>query len=76
MSRALALIGRSTACQVRLMNPSVSNFHAAMVRTPSGVWIVDLLSREGIEVDGMCVRAARLEAGSDAGKGLVIEVIR
>ena len=64
MSRALALIGRSTACQVRLMNPSVSKFHAAMVRTPSGVWIVDLLSREGIEVDGAYVRAARLDEGS------------
>jgi pSer/pThr/pTyr-binding forkhead associated (FHA) protein len=63
MSRALALIGRSTACQVRLMNPSVSTFHAALVRTPSGVWIVDLLSREGIEVDGANVRAARLEEG-------------
>ncbi|WP_193378503.1 FHA domain-containing protein, partial [Singulisphaera acidiphila] len=64
MSRALALIGRSTACQVRLMNPSISNFHAALVRTPSGVWIVDLLSREGLEVDGAYVRAARLEEGS------------
>lgn len=64
MGRALALIGRSTACQVRLMNPSISNFHAALVRTPSGVWIVDLLSREGLEVDGTYVRAARLEEGS------------
>ncbi|SIN67802.1 FHA domain-containing protein [Singulisphaera sp. GP187] len=64
MSRALALIGRSTACQVRLMNPSVSKYHAAMIRTPLGVWIVDLLSREGIVVDGAHVRAARLEEGS------------
>lgn|GEM_PF-2792010 len=63
MSRALALIGRSTACQVRLMNPSVSKFHAALVRTPEGLWIVDLLSREGITVDGVNVRAARLEEG-------------
>ncbi|WP_406699043.1 FHA domain-containing protein [Singulisphaera sp. Ch08] len=64
MSRALALIGRSTACQVRLMNPSISKFHAALVRTPAGLWIVDLLSREGVEVDGTYVRAARLEEGS------------
>lgn len=63
MSRSLALIGRSTACQVRLMNPSISNFHAALIRTPTGVWIVDLLSREGVELDGRFVRAGRLEEG-------------
>lgn len=64
MGRSMALIGRSTGCQVRLMHSSISKFHAALVRTPSGVWIVDLLSREGVEVDGANVRVAQLDEGS------------
>lgn len=63
MSRALALIGRSPDCQVRLLDDRISKFHAALVRTPSGLWVVDLLSRGGLKVGGARVRAARLEEG-------------
>jgi len=64
LSRALTLIGQSTVCQARLVHPTISNVHAALVRTPEGIWIVDLHSREGVEVDGVFVRASRLEEGA------------
>ena len=64
LSRALTLIGQSTVCQARLVHPTISNVHAALVRTPEGIWIVDLNSREGVEVDGVFVRASRLEEGA------------
>src|SRR5439155_95592 len=43
MNRKLALIGRLPECRVRLRDASVSSFHACLVLTPSGLWVVDLL---------------------------------
>lgn len=69
MSRALALVGRSSSCQVRLVDERVSKFHAALVRTHGGVWVVDLLSRMGVVVGGEMTRAARLDEGESCQLG-------
>lgn len=61
MDRALVLIGRSSICKVRLHSPMVSRAHCALVNTPSGLWVVDLLGREGTYVNGFSVRWARLD---------------
>ncbi len=63
--RALILLGRSTACKVQLPGPGVANVHAAMVRTPAGVWIVDLLATGGMVVNGSRERAARLDEDNE-----------
>jgi FHA domain len=63
LDRPLALVGRSARCQIRLDDPGVSRAAAALVRTPVGVWVVDLLSRRGIRVNGHTCREARLEDG-------------
>src|SRR5690606_1311777 len=47
----------------RLPDPSVSRIHCAVVATPRGVWLVDLLSREGTRVRGEPVQFTRLEEG-------------
>jgi pSer/pThr/pTyr-binding forkhead associated (FHA) protein len=61
MDRTLALIGRSSICKVRLHSPMVSRAHCAIVNTPSGLWFVDLLGREGTYVNGVSVRWGRLD---------------
>jgi hypothetical protein len=61
----VVLIGRSPQCQVRLRDAAVSYFHCSLVRTPVGLWAVDLLGRGGIVVNGSVVRAARLDAGDE-----------
>lgn len=61
MDRALALIGRSALCKVRLHSTKVSRVHCALVNTPFGLWIIDLLGREGTQVNGLSVRWGRLE---------------
>lgn len=60
---ALVLVGTSPACKIQLSGPGVSRFHASLVRTPRGVWAVDLLGRGGILVNGVPTRAARLGDG-------------
>jgi pSer/pThr/pTyr-binding forkhead associated (FHA) protein len=59
----LILMGRLPGCQVRLVEPSVSRFHCCLLRTPQGIWVVDLLGRQGVRVNGNRIRQARLEDG-------------
>jgi pSer/pThr/pTyr-binding forkhead associated (FHA) protein len=63
MTRSITLVGRAPGCRVRLPDQSVSWYHCSLVRTPDGVWVVDLLSRGGLTVNGFPVRYGRLEDG-------------
>lgn len=66
MDRVLALAGRSPRCKVRLArDEEVSRFHCALLRLPTGLWVVDLLSRDGTHVQGTRVRFARVGDGDE-----------
>src|SRR6185437_5927630 len=56
----LVLIGSAADCQVRVLDPSVSNYHCSLLQTPSGLWVIDLLGREGISVNGTDVRYGQI----------------
>jgi pSer/pThr/pTyr-binding forkhead associated (FHA) protein len=61
MTPVLVLAGRSKNCRMHLVGSSVSNYHCSFVRTPKGVWVVDLLGRGGTLVNDMPVRCCRLD---------------
>jgi pSer/pThr/pTyr-binding forkhead associated (FHA) protein len=61
VNRAVTLIGSTDACKVCLRSPRVSPFHCSLVWSPEGAWVVDLLGRDGVRVNGVPVRFARLE---------------
>lgn len=63
LSRVLTLLGRTPECRLRFLDPEISKFHCSLLRTPSGVWVIDLLSRTGIRLNGILVRWALLENG-------------
>ncbi len=65
MNRVLVLLGRSSECRVRLEGSEVSSFHCSLLRTPEGLWAVDLLGRGGIRVNRQPVRFARLGEGEE-----------
>jgi pSer/pThr/pTyr-binding forkhead associated (FHA) protein len=65
MNRQLALVGRAPECKVHIVGARVSRFHASLVRTPQGVWAVDLLAKDGIYVNDRRVRWARLDEGDE-----------
>jgi pSer/pThr/pTyr-binding forkhead associated (FHA) protein len=71
MRRPLVLVGRSHDCGVRLPGLDVSKHHCSLVRTPMGLWVVDLLGR-GIRVNGEPVRCARLGDGDELRVGPVL----
>jgi pSer/pThr/pTyr-binding forkhead associated (FHA) protein len=63
MNRLLALVGAAGECKVRLRDARVSRFHCGLVRGPLGVWVVDLMSRAGTQINGRTVSWGRLEDG-------------
>ena len=67
--RVMSLIGSASGCKFRLTDPSVSRFHGSLLRTPAGVWIVDLLGKGGITVDEVPTRFHRLVDGEVLGIG-------
>lgn len=59
----LALIGSGADCPIRLIDPSVATYHAALIRTPAGAWVVDLLGEGGARHNGRAARSAKLAVG-------------
>lgn len=59
----LALVGSAADCQIRLVDPSVSNYHCSLVHTAAGVWVVDLLGVGGVRVNGHEVAYAQVHEG-------------
>src|SRR5205085_8222167 len=52
LSRVLTLVGRASSCKLQLADPTVSRYHCALLGMPSGLWVVDLLGKEGTRVNG------------------------
>jgi pSer/pThr/pTyr-binding forkhead associated (FHA) protein len=61
LKRVLTLVGSSPICGVRLHSSNASRFHASLLRTRQGIWVIDLLTQTGIKVNGKRVRSARLD---------------
>jgi pSer/pThr/pTyr-binding forkhead associated (FHA) protein len=69
MKRAIVLVGSARECALKIEGTGISRYHAALVRTATGLWVVDLLGKievathPGVLVNGELIRAARLDAG-------------
>lgn len=69
MGSVLALIGNGPPCRPRLQDHRVAPFHCSLVRTPAGLWAVDLLTEWGILHNGCVVRSCRIAPGDRLGLG-------
>jgi hypothetical protein len=63
LDKRRVLIGRSRECDVQLGDANVSRRHAEVRQEGSTFWIVDLVSTNGIEVNGRRLKRAKLEDG-------------
>ena len=63
VAQDLALVGSSEECRVRIPHSDVSKAHCSFVRSPRGVWVVDLLGRGGVFVNETHIRFARVDDG-------------
>jgi pSer/pThr/pTyr-binding forkhead associated (FHA) protein len=71
-----AMVGSSDECQLVLTDESVSRQHAALVATRSGLWVVDLVTREGVYVNGERIRWAWLADGDTLRFGRLTFILR
>ena len=69
VSRALVLVGSSATCRIRFEGAGIAGVHAAILRTPSGIWVIDLLGPADVTVAGIPVRSRLLEDGDEVGVG-------
>ena len=69
MHRVLSMIGSARGCKFRLPDRSVAAFHASLLRTPTGLWVVDLRGDQRISVNAVPVRASELVDGDELGVG-------
>ncbi len=65
MDRYMAMIGRSPACRIRLLEPDVSKFHCSVVLTSHGLWAIDLMGEHGVFLNDQKIRCARVEEGDE-----------
>lgn len=76
VDRALITVGRAPECGLRLSDLSVSRIHCALVRLGDSLWVVDLLGRGGVLVDGNRRRWAPLGSGSQLKVGRYLYSVR
>jgi len=69
LSKANIVIGRATANDVVLGDPSVSRRHARVERSAAGCEIIDLGSANGVTVNGVKVARCALKSGDVFGIG-------
>jgi pSer/pThr/pTyr-binding forkhead associated (FHA) protein len=72
----LTMIGRSSSCKMQFDHPSVSWFHCSLLNTANGMWILDLLSREGTQINGKRCRWAQLKEGEEVRVGKFVLRLR
>lgn len=64
INRPITLVGSSSRCRLKLSHKSVSKVHCSLLLMPDGLWVVDLLGKDGTFVDGQPVRYRRIADGS------------
>src|SRR5262245_59678794 len=61
--RELLTVGRALDYDIRLNSTQVSRYHCRIERWPEGVWLTDLGSANGMQVNGVRVDRRRLAPG-------------
>ena len=63
ITKQRTMIGRSRDCDVQIEDPSASRRHAEVRQEGTAYWIVDLDSTNGLDVNGMRTKRAKLDHG-------------
>lgn len=63
VEQTLMLAGSAADCQVRLVDPRVSNYHISLIPARDGLWMVDLLGQGGASINGAPARHGLVRPG-------------
>lgn len=59
------LIGRAQACDIRLIDPTISRHHAKLTLTPQGIEITDSGAKNSIRINGALLRGSQILTPDD-----------
>jgi pSer/pThr/pTyr-binding forkhead associated (FHA) protein len=76
IDQTLTTVGRAPECRLRLSDLSVSRLHCVLVRLGDTLWVVDLLGRGGVLVNGNRRRWAPLADGAQLKLGRYLYTVR
>jgi pSer/pThr/pTyr-binding forkhead associated (FHA) protein/anti-anti-sigma regulatory factor len=65
INRVLTLLGRDDRCRITCGDERISRVHCSLLLTSSGLWVIDLLGRGGIQVNGELKMCAPLAEGDE-----------
>lgn len=52
VSRMLTLVGQVPGCKIRIADSGSARMHCSLLHTKQGLWVIDLLKRETVLIDG------------------------
>lgn len=64
INRVITLIGRDEKCRITIPDERISRVHCSLLLLPSGLWVIDLLGKGGVKVNGQPVRCSPLAEGT------------
>jgi hypothetical protein len=59
------LVGRAQACDIRLIDPTISRHHAKLTLTPQGIEITDSGAKNSIRINGQLLRGSQVLTPND-----------
>src|SRR4051794_5952458 len=63
LDRPVTTVGSRHTCRIHLLSRSVSKAHALFVNSGGTIYVTDLASRAGVQVNGKPVKQAELKTG-------------
>jgi pSer/pThr/pTyr-binding forkhead associated (FHA) protein len=65
INRVITLVGRDDRCRITCGDENISKVHCSLLLLPTGLWVIDLLGKGGVKVNGEKVRCGLLTAESE-----------
>src|SRR5262245_32079474 len=65
INRILTLVGRDERCRITCGDEQISKVHCSLLLAPSGLWVIDLLGRGGVRINGRQVEFGFLPHGTE-----------
>jgi anti-anti-sigma regulatory factor len=65
INRIITLVGRDERCRIKISDERISKVHCALLLLPTGLWVVDLLGKGGIKLNGYECRCGFVAQGCE-----------
>lgn len=65
INRVITLLGRDEHCRITIVDERLSRVQCSLLLLPSGLWVIDLLGKGGLKLNGQTCRCGLLATGME-----------